>query len=369
VPPQKAAGRWRGCPTRGGAAPHCSRTGLQGAAAAANSINASLGRRAGAQSLAIRLPVRVTAHVPPPPRPPLTLQVHLQAHALGDGVLLDDVVHLLHIPPHPRLAAKILIEEVGEVALQLQPQLALLVHGAGDALNGLAERQGVPSRTLMFELARPAGWPGGAERSGATGQQHQTGQGMRIAGDGGAGRDDGAGLSFLLSRGGAELGPRAFDRGPVFPYNVGFGCAARCRRQPPVWLVLAVGWRAAYGAPAGGLHGAPAVRPGLRCPLERSHVAMHATVCRWAEAHDASPAAAASAAAASGCCCSCCCSPVAAAAAAAYSSSAAAWGQPGNPPLQQCRWGSTEGRRIARPQLPQPPSALPTHPPASQPAS
>ena len=76
------------------------------------------------------LPARWHFELPPcGPRPlSLTLQVHLQPHALGLRVLFDDVVHLFHIAPHPRVPAIVLIKELGEIALQLQPQLALLIH-------------------------------------------------------------------------------------------------------------------------------------------------------------------------------------------------------------------------------------------------
>jgi hypothetical protein len=56
------------------------------------------------------------------------LEVHLQPHALGGGIVLDDVVDFLRVLALPRLPPKVLLQEIAKVALELQPELVVVVH-------------------------------------------------------------------------------------------------------------------------------------------------------------------------------------------------------------------------------------------------
>jgi len=62
----------------------------------------------------------------------LTLQVHLEPDALRAGVLFNNILELLLIFPVPSLSSKILLKEIGELFLDLPPELKVL---HGDANN------------------------------------------------------------------------------------------------------------------------------------------------------------------------------------------------------------------------------------------
>lgn len=104
---------------------------------------------------------RAAAPEAPPagPRPPgRTLHVHLQPHALGGGVLLDDRGDGLHIFALAGLLAAVIVQELRKVPLQLQPLLRLLVHD-GSRPPGLAPRWVKPDRQSLAPR-QAAGWQG-----------------------------------------------------------------------------------------------------------------------------------------------------------------------------------------------------------------